>query len=116
MWRLVKEAMGCLQGRKRPGRSGRSEMWILILMSQAAKGLELGDHLQWVYPRCGEVANRGWVVYLSLSSQPRRLRGGWVKALGWEKEVGCPCTGQVPTFCMSSWRLRGPKVGHRHNL
>jgi hypothetical protein len=54
VWRPVKEAMGRLQGRKRPGRSRCSEVWRLILMSRAAKVVELGDHLQWVYPRCGE--------------------------------------------------------------
>jgi hypothetical protein len=116
MWRPVKEAMGCLQGRKRPGRSGHSEVWILILMPRTAKGGELGDHLQRVYPRCGEVADRGWVVYPSLNAQPRWLQGDWVRAPGWEKEVGCLCTRQVQTFCMRSWRIRGPTVDHRHDL
>src|SRR6267154_2339016 len=116
MWRPVKEAMGCLQGQKKPGHSGRSKAWILILMSRAAKGVELGDHLQRVCPRRGEVANQGWVVYLPLSAQPRWLRGDWVRAPGWEKELGYQCRGQVLTFCMRCWRHRGPTVDHRHDL
>ena len=97
--------MGYLQGQKWTGRSGRSDLWILILNSQAAKRVELGDHLQRVYSRWGEVVDR-WVVYLSLCAQPRWLRGDWVRAL---------CTSQVLTVCMRSWRLREVTVDHLHD-